>query len=625
MRNNKSTVKLLLTLLLIACAATTVVADSFLADPMTIGVGARALGMGKAYVAVAEDGDALFMNPAGLAQITAPKLSTMYTSLMGDVDYMVVGGAMPYGERGAIGAGIVNSRVGEIPLTNTVGKTIGTGSWGNSVVFLSYGTYLNRFGGLRLGRDVLVGGSLKYFTVGGSGTGVEEAAGSGISADLGLLVPATDAITLGLNLQNALPGKITKTSGVEDKIPVNLKVGTKVALIGPENALNIHSSRKLFANVDYDQPVSGNGEGALHLGAEFWPVNNFALRVGSDKNNLTAGAGIRLSGVEFNYAYHPYNGISEDTTHYFSVSYLGEPRKRELRIKINTPVDKSVIYEDVVTVSGLVEVIEGDDVTPLGSLTVKANGALIPINADRTFSAEIPIERYGKKLVEIEATDAAGTVAKEDVRLIRLVSFADVPDGYWAKMPIENNATVGLVQGYPDGNFKPGNALSRAELATLLVRAKGIKVEGQARQIFKDVKPDFWAAKYIELAVREGLVKGYPDGSFRPNNKISRVEGIAVLARFDNLRLTQVDARPFWDLPTSHWGAKYVQAAKDAGMLKFVEQNRLNPKTSMVRSEAVEMLGLTSLASGKIKDLYTWEKGFKRERERPQTVGMIIY
>jgi hypothetical protein len=96
------------------------------------------------------------------------------------------------------------------------------------------------------------------------------------------------------------------------------------------------------------------------------------------------------------------------------------------------------------------------------------------------------------------------------------------------------------------------------------------------------------------------------------------VEGIVVMARFDQMRLAEVSEKPYWDIPTNHWAARYISAAKENGMLKFIERNKLRPKESLARSEAVEMLGKTSLAGGKIKDLYTWEKGFKPEMERPQ-------
>jgi hypothetical protein len=608
-------------------------ADGYLADPMSIGVGARALGMGKTYVGVAENSDAIFMNPAGLARITNPQLSSMYTSLLGDVSYVVVGGAFPCGDKAAIGAGYIGASVDNIPLTDSTGASLGDGRWGNNVMFLSYGTYLSELPlmGLKLDRDVLLGASLKYFSVGGSGASVEAGSGSGFDLDLGALCPVNSYIMVGANLQNALPSslgaKITHSSGSFDSIPATLKLGTKVTLIGDEGlALSPSDSRKLYGNVDYDYHFNSTPND-LHLGVEFWPTSNLALRAGMDGNDPTAGIGLRISGLEFDYAYHPYAAIGEDTTQFFSISYLGEAKKREIKITLDEPKDKQVIYEDHVQVKGKVDVKDGDEGKPAGPLSLKVNGANVAVNTDGTFTAQVPVEKYGKKLVQVAATDNAGTSANLEARIVRLQSFADVPEGYWAKMPIENNATVGLVQGYPDGNFKPERPLSRAELATLLVRAKGIKLpDGRARQAFKDVKSDFWAAKYIEVAQREGLVKGYPDKTFRPNNKINKVEGIALMVRFDQLKLAQVDSKPYWDIATTHWAAKYIQAAKDNGMLKFIDRNRLRPKEALARSESVEMLGKTSLASGKIKDLYTWEKGFKPEftpEQRPQIQGSL--
>jgi len=595
-----------------------------LSDPMTIGVGARPLGMGRAYVGVAEDADAVFTNPAGIARITNPKLSSMYASLLNEVDYMVIGGAYPYGEKAAIGAGVINSSTSDIILTNTSGEAIGEGRWGNTVLFLSYGTYLSEVPMFaKLEKDVLVGGSLKYYSVGGSGdSSISSAAGTGYGVDLGVLYPATDYLMLGANYQNAIGGQISKSSGVTDTIPSTLKLGMKFSPIGAEGkSYTPHRVRKVNVNLDYD--VNSNGlPNAAHYGVEFWPSSNLALRIGADDKELTAGLGLRFSGIEFNYAYHPYDGISDNATHFFSLGYLGEEIKRSLRVQINSPRDKSVIHEDHVQVTGKVDVIKGsEDEGPIGALTVKVNGVNVAVKPDNSFIADIPVDQVGKKLLMVEASSAAGDYTAEEVRLVRLINFADVPDGYWAQNPIENTGTVGLVEGYPDGTFKPERTLTRAELATLLVRAKGLKLpDRKAQQIFKDVKNEHWAAKYIEVAQKAGLVEGYPDKTFRPNNKISKVEGITVMARFDNLQLATVYEKPYWDIETSHWAAKYVQAAKDAGMLAYIERNRLEPASGLARSEAVEMLSKTQLAGAEIQDLYSWEKGFRREvvPERPR-------
>jgi hypothetical protein len=623
----KKLATLLTILILIGGSTALAQGGGFIADPMTVGVGARAIGMGRTYVGVAEDGDALFVNPAGLAKSTNPKLSSMYSSLLNDVNYTVVGGVYPYGERSAIGAGIINAHTADIGLTNTDGTPVGSGSWGNSVIFLSGGTYLNNFPAFKtLDKDILIGGSFKYYSVAGSGSNdvadVGDSAGTGYAADIGFLYPATDYLTLGMSYQNVLASKLTRSSGINEDIPSTLKVGGKFCVIGREgSAYTLHNTRRLYLNADYDVN-SHNMPNVAHYGLEFWPVANLALRAGMDGDNMTAGIGVRMAGLEFNYAYHPYSGIGDNATSFFSISYLGESLKRSLRVHIDEPKDKSIIYEDHVKVSGRIEVIPGNEgEPPAGKIAVKVNGVNVPVNDDLTFSAEAPVETLGKKLIMVEASSTAGDYMAEEYRLVRLINFADVPEGYWAKHPIENTGTVGLVEGYPDGTFRPDRALTRAELATLMVRAKGLKVpDRQAQKVFKDVPADFWGAKYVEVAKKEGLIKGYPDGTFRPNNKINKAEGIAILVRFENMKVaSEVFEKPYWDVPASHWAAKYIQAAKEHGMLKYVERNYLHPKENLARSESVEMLSKTTLAGTKIKDLYTWERGFKREvtPERP--------
>lgn len=596
-------------------------------DPMSIGVGARALGMGRSYVAVAEDADALFMNPAGLASSGNPKMTSMYTNLLGDVTYAVIGGVYPYDEKSAIGAGVINASSSSIMLTNSDGSSAGDGRWSNSVVFLSAGTYLNNLPPFKnVEKDVLVGGSVKYYANSGGGSNdvvdVASAAGYGYSADLGLLYPANDYLTLGANLQNVFAGSINRASGLDEQIPSNIKIGARACLIGPDGkSFTPHGARRLYLNADYDMPQGGSSN-ITHLGLEFWPALNFAVRGGLDGDNVTAGLGIRVSGIELNYAYHPFDNVSDNTTHFFSIGYLGEGINRLIKIKLDDPLDKSMIYEDHVKVAGSVEIIEGDTMQPAsGAIAVKVNGVNIPLNKDLSFSADVPVNNLGKNLLVVEASNNAGDYSKEEVRILRLLSFKDVPEGYWAKNPIENTGTIGLVEGYPDQTFQPKQSLTRAELTTLLVRAKGLTLsDAPARQVFPDVPADHWAAKYIEVAKAAGLVKGYEeDGTFRPDNRITKAEGVAVLVRFEDKDITTAAAEsPYMDVSKDFWAAKYIEAAKSRGMLGYVESNYLKPKSELPRSEAVEMLSKTSVAAGRIDILRDWETGYGLE-PKPKT------
>lgn len=93
---------------------------------------------------------------------------------------------------------------------------------------------------------------------------------------------------------------------------------------------------------------------------------------------------------------------------------------------------------------------------------------------------------------------------------------------------------LGLVTGYEDGSLRLENPITRAEFITLVVRliCKQDEVESfKGDTIFEDVSKEFWASGYINIAVNEGLINGYPDGTFKPNNKISHGEILTVLVK----------------------------------------------------------------------------------------------
>jgi amidase len=149
------------------------------------------------------------------------------------------------------------------------------------------------------------------------------------------------------------------------------------------------------------------------------------------------------------------------------------------------------------------------------------------------------------------------------------------------------------------------------------VRGEGAKIPYKGAKIFKDVKQNHWAASYIEAAYRMGLIKGYPDGKYRPNNKVNKAESVAILARFDRLALMPVETKPYQDVNQKYWAAKYIQAAKEAGMLSYVSDTRFRPKEEVSRAETVEMMSKTSIAMKQIDDLLSWDRGFEFEISRP--------
>ncbi|MBD2132683.1 DUF1565 domain-containing protein [Sphaerospermopsis sp. FACHB-1094] len=108
-------------------------------------------------------------------------------------------------------------------------------------------------------------------------------------------------------------------------------------------------------------------------------------------------------------------------------------------------------------------------------------------------------------------------------------AFKDVPTGYWAKSYIEALAAQNIIAGFPDGTFRPNEPVTRAQFATIITKALTPAVKRQAVQ-FKDVQSNFWAYNAIQEAYKSAFVAGYPDGTFKPQQQIPRVQALVALA-----------------------------------------------------------------------------------------------
>ncbi len=105
--------------------------------------------------------------------------------------------------------------------------------------------------------------------------------------------------------------------------------------------------------------------------------------------------------------------------------------------------------------------------------------------------------------------------------------FTDIKDGQWYTRAIATLANAGIVDGYPDGTFNPNAPITRAEMATIIARFAKLDVNTKT---FNDID-GHWAQKYIELAAGNNWINGYEDGSFKPNQNITRAETFAMINR----------------------------------------------------------------------------------------------
>ena len=144
-------------------------------------------------------------------------------------------------------------------------------------------------------------------------------------------------------------------------------------------------------------------------------------------------------------------------------------------------------------------------------------------------------------------------------------TFSDVAKSHWAANYIGYMQQFGIITGYADGSFRPDASVTRAEFAAIASRFETLT---EGTKSFSDVPSSHWAAKYINFAATRGWVNGYADGTFRPNNSITRAEVAAVTCRLlernadqSYIRSHLSELRAFTDVSESHWAYWYTMEA----------------------------------------------------------------
>lgn len=143
-------------------------------------------------------------------------------------------------------------------------------------------------------------------------------------------------------------------------------------------------------------------------------------------------------------------------------------------------------------------------------------------------------------------------------------SFTDVKAGMWCNRAIATLTNMGIIKGYTDGSFQPNKSITRAELATIIARFAKLDVNTKT---FSDIN-GHWAQKNIELAAGNGWINGYEDGTFRPNNNITRAETFAMINRVLDRQTESVSDL----LPTSEMNMWSDNMDADAWYYKDVQE-----------------------------------------------------
>lgn len=178
------------------------------------------------------------------------------------------------------------------------------------------------------------------------------------------------------------------------------------------------------------------------------------------------------------------------------------------------------------------------------------------------------------------------------VTITRRVPWTDVPAGNWADDPIQFLVDQGVVSGYADGSFHPNDNVTRAQFAKMLVLGMGWQVQTPASPTFGDVPVSYWAYGFIETAAAHGVISGYADGTFHPAATVTRGQVAKMVFTARGWTMTSPIYTRFTDVRSDEWVYIYVQAISSAQVMSGYADNTFRPSAPATRAQIAKILAL---------------------------------
>jgi hypothetical protein len=225
-------------------------------------------------------------------------------------------------------------------------------------------------------------------------------------------------------------------------------------------------------------------------------------------------------------------------------------------------------------------------------------------NSNGIFHVDVFLTPGKTNRINIYAEDAAGNEGPAAQAVIQVLSgganqapselpapvpFTDVK-GHWAEVYIEQLYRAEIVSGKTATTFDPNGLITRAELTKVAMKAF-IKAELPViiENPFSDVSAGDWYAPFVEQARIQGILAGYSDGTFKPNNSITRAEALKILLLASGLDYAGTSSY-FSDVPQDAWFGPYVSYAKNSGIVGGYEDGTFKPENPVTRAEVTKMV-----------------------------------
>jgi methionine-rich copper-binding protein CopC len=187
------------------------------------------------------------------------------------------------------------------------------------------------------------------------------------------------------------------------------------------------------------------------------------------------------------------------------------------------------------------------------------------------------------------------------------ISFDDIEEGHWAKEYIEILAVKGITKGVGNNKFAPKGELTRAQLATFIVRALDIPAV-EFNYTFSDVDKGEWYSQSIEAAAKIGMVNGYPDGTFKPDRLVTREEMAVMIIRaycyLEEISISEIESEKKVlyadDTKISSWAKESVYKARALEFITGFSGNMFSAKGISIREHMAVALVRMLIEAGEI-------------------------
>lgn len=145
------------------------------------------------------------------------------------------------------------------------------------------------------------------------------------------------------------------------------------------------------------------------------------------------------------------------------------------------------------------------------------------------------------------------------------------------------------ISGYPDKSFKPDRTVTRAEIAAMFAKLMKLEVSKESVVMYKDVQSSHWAAGAVKAVTEAGLFKGYEDNTFRPDENITRAELAVVIAKYMNFNDLKPYELKYSDIK-GHWAVNFIEEVSRHNIIKGYEDGTFRPNEKIKRSETVTLI-----------------------------------